>query len=119
MTREGGLMAWQWRNYDANHRDRGNLLLHFVAVPAFIGATLALVSCLLHGYWFAAALSFLLMVLAFAVQAVGHKRESEAPIPFDGAGDFLGRVFIEQFITFPRFILSGGWLRQLQHRNKP
>ena len=114
MAREGGLMAWQWRNYDANHRDRGNLLLHFVAVPAFIGATLALVSCLIHNFWFGAGFSFLVMVAAFAIQAVGHKRESEAPVPFDGAGDFLGRVFVEQFITFPRFILSGGWLRQLQ-----
>jgi len=117
MAREGGLMAWQWRSYDRNHRDRGNLLLHFIAVPAFIGATFALVSCLLHRYWFAAGLSVSVMVIAFVVQAFGHKRESEAPIPFDGVGDFLGRVFVEQFITFPRFILSGGWLRQLQQRS--
>ena len=118
MAREGGLMAWQWSSYDRNHRDRGNLLLHFVAVPAFIGATLAMVSCLFQRFWFGAAFSLLVMVIAFAVQAVGHKREGEAPIPFDGPGDFIGRVFVEQFITFPRFILSGGWLRQLQQKDK-
>jgi uncharacterized membrane protein YGL010W len=117
MAREGGLMAWQWRTYDANHRDRGNLLLHFVAVPAFIGATLAMISCLAQRFWFGAVLSFLVIIAAFAVQAVGHKREAQAPVPFDGPGDFIGRVFLEQFITFPRFILSGGWLRQLQHRS--
>ena len=117
MAREGGLMAWQWNTYDRNHCDRGNLLLHFIAVPAFIGALLALFSCLLHGYWFAAGLSLLLMVLAFAVQGIGHKRESQAPVPFAGPGDFIGRVLTEQFITFPRFVLSGGWLRQLQHHD--
>ena len=113
MAREGGIMAWQWTGYGRNHRDRGNLWLHIVAVPVFIGATLALVSTLLKGFWFAAALSLVLMVVSFAVQGLGHKRESEPPVPFDGAGDFLARVFTEQFITFPRFVLSGGWMRQL------
>lgn len=117
MAREGGILAWQWSSYDRNHRDRGNLLLHFVAVPAFVGAALALATCLLRGFWFAAALAFLLMLVAFAVQGIGHKREAEAPIPFDGPGDFLARVFAEQFITFPRFVLSGGWMRQLSRQD--
>jgi hypothetical protein len=26
-------------------------------------------------------------------------------------------VFVEQFVTFPRFVLSGGWMRQLSSRN--
>jgi hypothetical protein len=113
MAREGGIMAWQWTGYGRNHRDRGNLWLHFLAVPAFIAGTLGLVSTLLHGWWFAALLSIALMVGAFAVQGLGHRREAEAPVPFDGPGDFLARVFTEQFITFPRFVLSGDWLRQL------
>ena len=41
MRREGGLLAWQWRGYAAAHRDRVNLLLHLVAVPAFIAGVLA------------------------------------------------------------------------------
>ena len=117
MAREGGIMAWQWRDYDRNHRDRGNLLLHFVAVPAFIAGALASVTLVLHRQWFAAAISLSLMVVAFAVQGLGHKREAQAPVPFDGPGDFLARVFIEQFITFPRFVLSGGWMRQLSGRD--
>jgi uncharacterized membrane protein YGL010W len=117
MAREGGIMAWQWNGYDRNHRDRGNLLLHFVAVPAFIAGTLAFVTLAFHRQWFAAAVALALMVVAFAVQGLGHKREPEAPVPFDGPGDFLARVFVEQFITFPRFVLSGGWMRQLSSRD--
>ena len=110
-------MAWQWSGYDRNHRDRANLLLHFVAVPAFIAATLSLATSLLRGWWLGAAFSFFVMIVAFAVQGLGHKREAEAPIPFDGPGDFIARVFVEQFITFPRFVLSGGWMRQLSSRD--
>ena len=117
MTREGGIMKWQWDGYDRNHRDRANLLLHFVAVPAFIAGALAAVNLAWHRQWFAAGVALLLMVAAFAVQGLGHKREAEAPIPFDGPGDFLARVFVEQFVTFPRFVLSGGWMRQLSSRN--
>jgi uncharacterized membrane protein YGL010W len=117
MAREGGIMAWQWSNYDRNHRDVGNLLLHFVAVPAFIAGAMATVTLSYHRQWFAAGIAFALMVAAFAVQGLGHKREAEAPIPFDGPGDFLARVFIEQFITFPRFVLSGGFARSLRTRD--
>ena len=117
MAREGGIMAWQWRTYDRNHRDRGNLLLHFVAVPAFIAGALAFVTLAFHRQWFAAGLALALMVTAFAVQGLAHRREAEPPIPFDGPGDFLARVFVEQFITFPRFVLSGGWMRQLSQRD--
>jgi uncharacterized membrane protein YGL010W len=114
MAREGGVMAWQWSGYGRNHRDRANLLLHFVAVPAFIAGTLGLATALVRGWLLGAVASLVVMVVAFAVQGLGHKREPEPPIPFDGPGDFLARVFVEQFITFPRFVLSGGWMRQLQ-----
>lgn len=113
MAREGGIMAWQWDTYDRNHRDKVNLCMHLIAVPAFIAGTLACVMHLLRSEWYGAAVSFAAMIFAFAVQGIGHRREAEAPIPFDGPGDFLGRIFIEQFITFPRFVLSGGWLRNL------
>ena len=111
MARDGGLIAWQWRNYADNHRDRANLLLHIVAVPAFIAGILACARLLIAGLWFGAAVAFGFAVLAFALQGIGHRRESVAPIPFDGPLDFVGRVFVEQFVTFPRFVLSGQWAR--------
>lgn len=113
MAREGGLIAWQWQGYERNHRDRLNLLLHMVAVPAFIAGMLASVRFLTWGKWLPALFAFGFAVLAFLVQGIGHKREAEAPVPFDGPLDFLGRVFVEQFITFPRFVLSGQWTRNL------
>ncbi|MBL8298973.1 MAG: DUF962 domain-containing protein [Rhodanobacteraceae bacterium] len=111
MAREGGLIAWQWRGYADNHRDRLNLLLHSVAVPAFIAGTLAGVRLLVAAQWLGAVVAFGVAVFGFALQGIGHKREAVAPVPFDGPLDFLGRVVIEQFITFPRFVLSGQWAR--------
>lgn len=113
MAREGGLIAWQWRGYSRNHRDRVNLLLHIVAVPAFIAGILATLSLAWQGAFAGAAVAFVFAVAAFAVQGIGHKREVQAPEPFEGPGDFVGRVFTEQFITFPRFVLSGNWMRNV------
>ncbi|MCI1709657.1 MAG: DUF962 domain-containing protein [Chiayiivirga sp.] len=112
MAREGGLLAWQWRHYAENHRNRLNLWIHFVAVPTFVGAALAAAQLLVTGRYVVAGLAFVVMVGAFALQALGHKREAVAPIPFDGVADFAKRVFAEQFITFPRFVLSRGFARQ-------
>jgi len=113
MLREGGLLAWQWRGYPAAHRDRINLLVHLVAVPAFIAGILATVQLAWQRLWVGAAFAFIFAVGAFAVQGISHRRERVAPEPFAGPGDFAARVFAEQFITFPRFVLSGGWLRNL------
>jgi hypothetical protein len=111
MAREGGILAWQWATYERNHRDRVNLLLHMIAVPAFIAGTLAALTLLWRGHFAGAVFALLVAVAGFAVQGLGHRREREAPVPFDGPGDFFARVFVEQFITFPRFVLVGAWLR--------
>jgi uncharacterized membrane protein YGL010W len=113
MNREGGLLAWQWDTYERNHRDRLNLCVHFLAVPMFIAAVAASLVHLLRAEWLGAGVSLGVLVLAFLLQGFGHRREALAPVPFDGPADFLGRVFAEQFITFPRFVLSGGWMRNL------
>jgi len=111
--RDGGLLEWQWRNYSRNHRDRANLLIHMVGVPVFIAAVLAFVTQTTRAQWFGAAVSAVVAVAAFAVQGIGHKRERVAPEPFASPGDFVARVFAEQFITFPRFVLMGQWARNL------
>ena len=111
--REGGLLAWQWRGYARNHRDRVNLLIHMLAVPAFIAGALATATQALQMRWFGASIALIFAVVAFAVQGIGHKRERSAPEPFAGPGDFFARIFVEQFITFPRFVLSGQWARNL------
>lgn len=111
--RDGGLLDWQWRGYSRNHRDRANLLIHMIGVPVFIAGVLAFITQASRAQWFGAAVSMVVAVAAFAVQGLGHKRERVAPEPFAGPGDFVARVFAEQFITFPRFVLMGQWARNL------
>ena len=47
------------------------------------------------------------------MQGRGHKLEPMPPAPFTGPWNFIGRLIFEQWITFPRFVLSGGWARNL------
>ena len=49
--------------------------------------------------------------LAMAIQGRGHRLETTAPVAFTGPGDAISRIFVEQLITFPRFVLSGGFAR--------
>ena len=56
----------------------------------------------------------MLMALSMALQGRGHQREPVPPVPFSGAGNAIARIFLEQWITFPRFVLTGGWWRALR-----
>lgn len=51
--------------------------------------------------------------VAFAVQGLGHKTEPVPPVPFSGPANVVGRVLVEQWVTFPRFVLSGKWSRNV------
>jgi hypothetical protein len=109
-SREGGLLAWQWAGYDEFHKDRTNLILHVFTQPLFAGGTLTLLSAPLSGIWFAPA-GLVAMIVAVAAQGRGHRLEKNPPLPFRGPLDVVARLFAEQFITFPRFVLSGGLSR--------
>lgn len=110
------LLAWQWSDYAAKHRDRVNLLLHLVAVPLFqVGTLLLLVAALRRsGLWAVAALGCL--AVAVVVEGRGHARERETPTPFAGPLDFASRFAVEQWVTFPRFVLTGAWGRSFRAR---
>ena len=112
-TRDGGLLAWQWRHYAENHRDRLNLWIHFLTVPVFVGAALAAVQLFVMGRFAVGIIALVLMAVAYGLQGLGHKRETVSPMPFAGPTDFLQRMFAEQFVTFPRFVLSRGFVRQV------
>lgn len=109
-SRDGGLLAWQLRNYPKGHRNRRNLALHAATVPLFVAGTFAAVLAPFTSIW----------LLVFAVPAValplvaqgrGHRLEADPPSPFRGPGDFAARLFLEQWVTFPRYVLSGGFAR--------
>ncbi|HYS07939.1 MAG TPA: terminase [Myxococcales bacterium] len=108
--RPGGLLAWQWSLYRDGHRDRRNLALHALTVPLFLAGTILLIFSLFAGAGLAIA-GAASMLVALVAQGRGHAVEATRPVPFRGAGDFLARFFVEQWVTFPRFVLSGGFAR--------
>ncbi|HET9484974.1 MAG TPA: Mpo1-like protein [Xanthomonadales bacterium] len=117
MAREPNIAAWQWAGYARNHRDPTSLVLHMVGVPMFVAGVLAGLRLALAGFLAGSVFALTVAVAGFALQGLGHRREQVPPEPFDGPADFLARVFVEQFYTFPRFVLSGGWLRNLTGRS--
>jgi hypothetical protein len=101
--------AWQWGLYPDGHKTKTNLIIHILTVPMFQLGFLSLLSTPLVGW---SGLSGLVgMVIAVAAQGRGHKGEPTAPVPFLGPLDMLSRLFFEQWVTFPRFVLSGGFGR--------
>lgn len=104
------LLRWQWAGYPGTHTSRGNLLLHLCTVPFFWAGTVLMLLGLprLDGTWILAGSGCLLVPLA--AQGFGHKRlETQAPAPFSSPWNFIARLSLEQWVTFPRFLLSGGW----------
>lgn len=112
------LLKWQWQGYARYHQNRTNLLLHIFAVPLFI---LANVLTVVAGVKLSPALfaiAILGIIVSVIIQGRGHKLEPVPPEPFTGPANFLGRLFFEQWVTFPRFVLSGGWSRTVASANK-
>lgn len=109
-SREGGLLAWQFRNYPSGHRDRRNLAVHAATAPLFVAGTCALVLAPFTSAWLLAFAIPAIVIPLFA-QGRGHRLETSPPMPFLGPGDFAARLFVEQWITFPRYVLSGGFAR--------
>ena len=87
-------------------------------VPLFLLSTLAFLRAILQHTWLAALLALGGMLLSIALQGRGHRHEPVPPEPFASPGDAISRIFLEQWITFPRFVLSGGWLRALRDSNR-
>jgi phage terminase small subunit len=113
-----GLLKWQWNDYSAKHRSRTNLLLHIVTVPVFQVGCVVLVGTAIARSGVGMALGVLGMLAALIIQGRGHRGERETPVPFDGAADVVSRFVVEQWVTFPRFVLSGGWRRNLKASGK-
>lgn len=108
------LLSWQYAGYGSKHRSRVNLWLHIATVPLFWGGIASFVASALGGGAPWLSLGVAGVLAAFVAQAIGHKQEPEAPEPFLGAGDFFSRFIVEQLVTFPRFVLAGGWWRGLR-----
>ena len=112
-----GLLAGQRADSPLNHASRANLVLHVLTVPLFQLGTLApLIALFVGSPWL--ALGALAMPLAMAFQARGHALEVNPPKPFTGPLNVAARIFAEQWITFPRFVLGGGFARAWRGRSE-
>ncbi len=108
------LARWQWDGYHRFHRSRANLLLHIVAVPLFLCGNVGLVSALARGAWLVALGALASMAVSVALQGRGHRTEDNPPEPFTSPFNAVGRIFLEQWVSFPRFVLTGGFARALR-----
>lgn len=107
---DGPVLAWQWSTYAANHREKVNLVIHLATVPLFHLGLAAVVLGAFVGAPFIVG-GLVAMVLALGAQAVGHRREATAPVPFRGPSDAVVRLVAEQLVTFPRFVGTGAFDR--------
>lgn len=106
-------------DYADFHRHRRNLLIHLLAVPAFDLGVLNAAWQLLAGSGLAASASLAVAGVAMALQGWGHSLEPRSPRPFTSAWNGVARILTEQFLTFPAFLLSGGWWRAWRHGDSP
>ncbi|MCI0573734.1 MAG: terminase [Myxococcaceae bacterium] len=116
--RDASLLSWQWALYAEGHQDRRNLLVHALTVPLFMAGTVALASSPMTGVATGIA-GATAMFLAVAAQGRGHKEESTRPVPFRGPGDVVARLFVEQWVTFPRYVLSGRFAQAWRAATRP
>jgi len=109
----------QWNGYSRYHCSRANLALHIAVVPIFLLANIGLLVALLRGAWPATAACVIAMVLSVALQGKGHGKEHVPPEPFTGVSNAITRIFLEQWVTFPRFVVSGAWAKAWRESIEP
>jgi type IV secretory pathway TrbD component len=112
--RAPSLRRAQWERYAHHHQSRSNLLLHIAFVPLFLAGNVAFLIALAERRWLIALGGVLLTLLSIMVQGRGHRQEPVAPEPFTGPRNAMARILLEQWVTFPRFVLSGAWARALR-----
>jgi len=113
------LLRWQWEGYPKYHQSRPNLLIHIVAVPLFLIGTMFLLGAIAQRSLLLLAVAVGCIVVAVALQGRGHRLEPVPPEPFTGPLNFISRLFFEQWVTFPRFVISGSWLAALRNAREP
>ena len=99
-------LARQWREYPDTHQSRFNIVIHVISVPIFMLASYLVVCSVCQLSLEKLAIGISLIVGVISLQGFGHSLEHHKAKSFRGAGDFFTRILLEQWITFPRFILA-------------
>ncbi|MCS3902858.1 hypothetical protein J2T55_000866 [Methylohalomonas lacus] len=103
------LLRWQWSAYPSTHTHRVNLLVHVVTWPFFVSGSLMIVAGIILLQPALTLLGLLGTSGAAMAQLQSHRFEPQAPARFSSPWDLIRRFLAEQFVTFPRFLLSGGF----------
>lgn len=106
----------QCEGYSRYHQSRSNLLLHIIFVPLFLASNIVLLVALVERRWLLGLGAAALTGLSLAIQRRGHSKEPVPAKPFTGPLNALSRIVVEQWVTFPRFVLSGAWRRALRQQ---
>ncbi|HLT99799.1 MAG TPA: terminase [Burkholderiaceae bacterium] len=108
------ILRTQWADYSRVHANGANLMVHALTAPVFMAGTVVF-------FWGFCALSPLLslggvfaMIVAVVAQGWGHKKESQPPAPFTSRGNAIARIFLEQWVTFPRYVVHCSTRRLLR-----
>jgi hypothetical protein len=104
-------LSRQLAGYHRVHHHRANLAVHILTVPVFVVGTVVLAYAAVTGHGWLALAGAAAMVAAIGVQGRTHRLESETVAPFRGPLDVIARLFAEQWVTFPRYVASGGFAR--------
>ena len=110
------LLAWAWSETPPVHKRTANLLIHVFAVPLFVVGHVLFVVGIFSSKWLL-VIALGCVVVSLALQSLGHSLEQVRPPPFEGARDFVRRIYAEQFCNFWRFLFSGQWYASLRGRN--
>lgn len=109
------VLRTQWDGYQCIHASHTNFVVHLITVPVFMAGTVAF-------FWGAATLSIsycliglFAMMVTVATQGWGHKQEVCSPSPFTSRANAFMRIFLEQWVTFPKYALHIAW-RALSQR---
>jgi len=99
--------------YERLHRHPINLAVHMATVPIFAIGLLGIVLCPFLPRWeLWLGAGVCLGVYSVLLQRFGHRLEAERA-PSVGAVRAVAVFLREQFVTFPRFVVDGGWSRSL------
>jgi hypothetical protein len=105
------LVSWQFQHYPEGHTDRRNLTIHLITVPLLWLVTLEVIAGVIQGRWLSPVSWLVMFAIAVVLQGRGHKLEHNPPLPFQSKLDVIVRLLTEQYVTFPRYLLSGGFAR--------
>lgn len=84
----------------------------------FLAGTMLFTLALPLGAWPGVGTGIVLMTTSVLTQGLSHRAETVSPEPFGSFVNALRQLFVEQWVEFPRFVLSGEWATAMHQTRK-